>query len=193
MRNLAILGGVFVAGVLLGFPVAASLAPGEARDIPLGVEIFHRLCTGVGGLGTVAALFYVVRQFRLLSQQSELLQNNVLASMDGQLYGRLDAFNRLIVEHEAEYEMLDTLRVGVEQPGHRAGLHHLCDLGFSIYEQVHKLHTRFGLLDSADWDEWRQKMSYFFRKTYVSDYWGVVRERYSQAFRDFADTLITRS
>ena len=48
------------------------------------------------------------------------------------------------------------------------------------------------ILGVAFWDEWRQKMSDFFHKTYVSDSWRVVRDRYSQAFRDFADTL-TRS
>lgn len=190
MRSLLVLGAIGAVGAVLGFLVATSFpVSGQLRDIPVWVEIFHRICTGVGGLGTLAALLYVVRQFNLFHQQSELLQKNVLASLDGQLYGRLDSFNRLIVEHDVEYEMLDSLRVGAEQPGQRAGLHHLCDLGFSLFEQVYKLHARFGLMDATDWEEWRQRMVYFFSKSYVRGYWSAVRARYALSFRDFADGL----
>jgi hypothetical protein len=35
----------------------------------------------------------VLRQFNLLRTQSELVQKNVVASMDAQLYARLDSFN----------------------------------------------------------------------------------------------------
>lgn len=191
LRGLLIYGAVLAGGIILGLIVTGSWATtGAGRELPPWVEVFHRIGTGVGGLGTLAALLYVVRQFNLLRQQSELLQKNVLASLDSQLYARLDSFNRLIVEHETEYELLDSLSIGEERDGHRAGLHHLCDLAFSFFEQVYKCHTRYGLLDDADWEEWQQRMAYFFGKNYVGGYWRMVRARYASSFRDFADRLV---
>jgi len=76
----------------------------------------------------------------------------MLASLDGQLYNRLDSFNRLIVEHDAEYEMLSTTHVGEEQAGHRRGCNRLCDLAFTFYEQIFKHHFRYDLLDTEDWE-----------------------------------------
>lgn len=189
-----ILGAALAAGVALGLLLAASLsAVDQSREIPFWVEVSHRICTSIGGLGTVFALFYVVRQFSLLRQQSELMQKNVLASLDGQVYGRLDSFNRLIVEHNTEYELLDSLHAGDEQEGHRAELHHLCDTGLSFFEQIYKLHTRYGLLDSAGWDEWQQRMAYFFAKRYVGEYWQSVRTRYDVTFRNFVDQLTDKT
>ena len=75
--------------------------------IALWLEVVHRVCTSVGGLGTFVALIIVIQQFTLLRTQSELVQKNTRASMDGQLYARLDSFNKFIVEHFKEYAMLD--------------------------------------------------------------------------------------
>jgi hypothetical protein len=189
VRTLLILVAGVTLGAVLGFLLTFSPTAGGPQGVPVWLEVVQRVCTSVGGLGTAAALLYVARQFNLLRQQSDLVQKNVLASLDGQLYARLDALNRLIVEHDEEYEMLDTLRVGEEQPGHRATLHHLCDLGFTFYEQIFKHHTRYGLLETEDWEEWRQSMAHYFGKTYVRGYWQAVRSRYAKRFRDLADAL----
>ncbi len=190
VRTLLPLLGGLAAGVILTFLLASSATEGQHQPVPVWLEVIQRICTSVGGLGTAAALLFVIRQFNLLRQQSDLVQKNVRASLDGQLYARLDALNRLIVEHHEEYEMLDRLHLGEEQPGHRAGLHHLCDMGFTFYEQVHKHHDRYGLLDTEDWEEWQQGMAHFFGKSYVRGYWQAVRTRYARRFRDFADRLV---
>jgi hypothetical protein len=82
------------------------IANEERVTIALWLEVIHRVCTSIGGLGTFVAIIFVVRQFNLLHTQSELVQRNSMASLDGQLYGRLDSFNKVIVEHDAEYELL---------------------------------------------------------------------------------------
>src|SRR5947209_4823007 len=90
-------------GGVLGIPLGLMLAPlGTTEDtakVALWLEVVHRVCTSVGGLGTFVALLFVVRQFNLLRTQTELVQKNTAASMDGQLYARLDSFNKFIVEH----------------------------------------------------------------------------------------------
>src|SRR5438874_1523085 len=151
VRDVLILGIGLAAGVVIGFLVGLPSAGTGPAGVPVWLEMAHRVGTAVGGLGGVAALLYVVRQFNLLRQQSELVQKNTRATLDGQLYARLDCFNRFIVEHDVEYELLDTLREGEAEVGHRAKLHHLCDLGFTFYEQVFKHHTRYDLLETEDW------------------------------------------
>jgi hypothetical protein len=187
---------LLAAGVVLGLSIGLMLAPLVAAEghvtVAAWLEVAHRVCTSVGGLGTFAAIIFVVRQFNLLRAQSELVQKNTRASMDGRLYSRLDSFNRFIVEHDREYEMLDRPYERAEAADHRYRLHHLCDLGFTFYEEIFKHHVRYRLLDTEDWDEWRQNMAHFFGKPYVRGYWPAVAGRYARSFRAFADDLVAR-
>ena len=121
------------------------------------------------------------------------MQKNILASLDGQLYARLDSFNKFVVEHDAEYDMLGRPFGEVEPSAHRARLHHLCDLGFSFYEQIYKYHVRYDLLDTEDWEEWQQNLDHFLAKPYVRGYWHTTRDRYAKSFRDFANGLVART
>ena len=98
-------------GLVIGLSVGLMLTPLIASEndvkIAMWLEVVHRVCTSVGGLGTFVALIIVMRQFYLLRTQSDLVQKNIVASMDGQLYARLDSFNKFIVEHHKEYALLD--------------------------------------------------------------------------------------
>src|ERR1700676_4526050 len=93
-----------VIGLSMGLMLTPLIASENEVKVAMWLEIVHRICTSVGGLGTFVALLFVVRQFNLLHSQSELVQKNVAASMDGQLYARLDSFNRFVVEHAEDYE-----------------------------------------------------------------------------------------
>ncbi len=161
--------------------------------IALWLEVVHRVCTSVGGLGTFVTLIIVMRQFYLLRTQSDLVQKNVVASMDGQLYSRLDSFNKFIVEHHKEYALLDLPFERDASPDDRPQLHHLCDMGFTFYEEIYKHHVRYKLLDTEDWEEWRQNMVHFFSKPYVRGYWNTVSGRYARSFQTFASDLVARS
>jgi hypothetical protein len=125
--SLLILATGIIIGLSLGLMLAPFVAAEEHVTIAMWLEVVHRVCTSVGGLGTFVALIFVVRQFNLL-MQSELVQNNTRATMDGQLYSRLDSFNKFIVEHDNEYEMLNKPYERDEATDHRYRLHHLCDL-----------------------------------------------------------------
>ena len=118
------------------------------------------------------------------------MQKNILASLDGQLYARLDSFNKFIVEHDAEYDLLGKPYGDPETSAHRARLHHLCDLGFTFYEQIFKHHVRYDLLDTEDWEEWQRNMAHFFAKPYVRGYWQATRDRYARGFQAFAEGLL---
>lgn len=179
-------------GLVLG-PVLLQLGgPSDALGVPDWLEYVHRISTSIGGLGTVVALIFVVRQFNLLRQQTHLVQKNVASTLAAELYGRLDSFNRFIVEHHEVYELLDKPYPQPESPEQRSQLHHLCDLGFSFYEEIHKQKRRYDLLTPEDWDEWQKHMEHFFKKPYVRTYWQLAAHRYAQSFQEFAAEVIAR-
>ena len=183
-------------GVVLGIAIGLLLDPltraGERGQVALWIEVFHRLCTGIGGLGTFAALIVVLRQFNLLRTQSALVQKNIVASMDAQLYSRLDSFNRFVFEHYKEYDALDQPFLANEPPELKSKLHRMCELGFTFFEEIFKHHSRLKLLETEDWDEWEQNMDHFFVKPYVRGYWERVSGRYSKSFRLLVDELVTK-
>ena len=84
---------ILVAGIIIGLSFGLMLTPIIAHEervtIALWLEVVHRVCTSIGGLGTFVAIIFVVRQFNLLHTQSELVQRNTMATLDGQLYSRL--------------------------------------------------------------------------------------------------------
>lgn len=181
-------------GVVLGVAVGLLLDPltgaGDRGQVALWVEVFHRVGTGLGGLGTFVALVVVLRQFNLLRDQSALVQKNIVASMDSQLYARLDSFNRFVFEHSKEYDALDQPYLADEPPELRSKLHRMCELGFTFFEEIFKHHSRLKLLETEDWDEWVQNMNHFFTKPYARGYWGRIAGRYSLSFQVLANELV---
>src|SRR5450755_4635396 len=180
----------FVIGLSFGLMLTPLSATEDDVKVAMWVEIVHRVCTSVGGLGTFVALIIVMRQFHLLRTQSDLVQKNIMASMDGQLYARLDSFNKFIVEHYKEYAMLDQSFEKDASPEDRPKLHHLCDMGFTFYEEIYKHHVRYNLLETEDWEEWQQNMVHYFGKQYVRGYWKTVSGRYAGSFQRFANDLV---
>ena len=187
-----ILAMVFVVGLSFGLLLTPLIPSEDGVKVAMWLEVAHRLCTSVGGLGTFVALIIVLRQFYLLRTQSELVQKNIVASMEGQLYARLDSFNKVIVEHYKEYAMLDQPYERGAPPDDRPKLHHLCELGFTFFEEIFKHHSRLKLLETEDWDEWEQNMNHFFIKPYVRGYWGRVSGRYSKSFQLLMNELVMK-
>jgi hypothetical protein len=183
-------------GVVVGIAGGLMLNPltgGEERvQVATWLEVVHRVTTGIGGLGTFVALIVVLRQFYLLRTQSELVQKNVIASIDAQLYARLDSFNRFVFEHSQEYDLLDKPYLRAESPEQRSKLHRMCELGFTFFEEIFKHHARLKLLETEDWEEWQQNMVHFFRKPYVQGYWKTIAERYAKSFQGLVNELIEK-
>lgn len=187
---------VLVFGVVFGIALGLMLNPlvsGEDRgQVAIWLEVVHRVATGIGGLGTFIALIIVLRQFYLLRTQSELVQKNIVASMDAQLYVRLDSFNRFVFEHSQEYDLLDTPYLEVNSQERRSKLHRMCELGFTFFEEIFKHHVRLKLLETEDWDEWEQNLIHFFQKPYVRGYWKTVATRYAKSFQALANDLVLK-
>jgi hypothetical protein len=182
---------ILVFGIVLGIAIGLIFQPlVRAEDhgqVAIWLEVAHRVTTSIGGLGTFVALIIVLRQFYLLRAQSELVQKNIVASMDAQLYVRLDSFNRFVFEHSEEYDQLDTPYHQEESPAQRSKLHRMCELGFTFFEEIFKHHCRLKLLETEDWDEWEQNLIHFFRKPYVQGYWKTVAGRYAKTFQALAN------
>lgn len=183
-------------GVVLGIAIGLIVNPlaraGEHGQVSLWLEVVHRVMTGIGGLGTFVALIIVLRQFYLLRTQSELVQKNIVASMDAQLYARLDSFNRFVFEHSQEYDLLDKPYLEVQSLEQRSKLHRMCELGFTFFEEIFKHHVRLKLLETEDWDEWEQNLIHFFRKPYVQGYWKTIAGRYARSFQALANEHIEK-
>ena len=186
---------ILALGLVMGLSLGLVLTPLAAAEndvhVAMWLEVLHRLCTSIGGLGTLFALIVVMQQFFLLRKQTELVQKNIVASLDAQLYARLDSFNKFIVEHHKEYALLDQSFERDASPDDRPKLHHLCDLGYTFFEEIYKHHVRYQLLDTEDWEEWQQNMVHFFGKSYVRGYWKTVAGRYARSFQTFANELLT--
>ncbi|WP_020475367.1 hypothetical protein [Zavarzinella formosa] len=183
-------------GVVLGTAIGLLLNPlvkseGHLQAAPW-LEIAHRVCTAIGGLGTFVTLIIVVRQFRLLRNQSELVQKNIVTSMESQLYARLDSFNRFVFEHFQEYDLLDIPFPQQVSSDQRSKLHRMCELGYTFFEEIFKHHMRLKLEESEDWDEWEQNLIHFFRKSYVRGYWKTVSTRYAKSFQTLANDLVVK-
>jgi len=187
---------ILVFGVVLGIAIGLALHPLARADNPgqvaIWLEVVHRVCTGIGGLGTFIALIIVLRQFYLLRTQSELVQKNIVASTEAQLYARLDSFNRFVFEHSHEYDLLDKPYPPVDSPDQRSKLHRMCELGFTFFEEIYKHHIRLKLVDTEDWDEWEQNLIHFFKKPYVRGYWKTVATRYAKSFQALANELVVK-
>jgi hypothetical protein len=181
-----------VSGLAAGLNLAALGQSGQERPVAAWLEVTHRVATAVGGLGSFLALIVVLRQFHLLRTQSELVQKNVLASVDAQLYARLDSFNRFVFEHSQEYDLLDSPFPQVESQAQRSRLHRMCEMGFTFFEEIFKHHARLKLLETEDWDGWEQNLRHFFGKPYVRGYWKVVAGRYTKCFQTQVNDLVGR-
>jgi hypothetical protein len=96
LQLLLILAAGLVVGAVGGYLLAASPAQAEATHVPAWLEVLQRVCTSVGGLGTFAALIFVILQFQQLGTQNKLVSKNIRASLDGHLYARFDSFNHFI-------------------------------------------------------------------------------------------------
>lgn len=181
-------------GIVLGLAIGLMLRPlswkEESGQVALWLEVLHRVTTGIGGLGSFIALIVVLRQFYLLRAQSELVQKNIMASMDAQLYARLDSFNRFVFEHSSEYDLLDSPFKSVDSQEVRSKLHRMCELGFTFFEEIFKHHTRLHLLETEDRNEWMQNLLHFLCKPYVQGYWKVVAPRYSSSFQALVNSLL---
>lgn len=176
-----------VLGMALGLMLNPLTGVQNERQVAVWLEVVHRVCTGVGGLGTFVALIIVLRQFYLLQAQTELVQKNIVASMDAQLYARLDSFNRFVFEHHREYDLLDQPYTQLESLDLRSKLHRMCELGFTFFEEIFKHHVRLQLLETEDWNEWEQNLLHFFSKPYVRGYWKTVAQRYAKSFQALAN------
>jgi hypothetical protein len=181
-------------GTIMGLAIGLILNPlilsADRLEVHLWLEVMHRVLTSIGGLGTFIALIFLYRQFHLLQSQSDLVQKNIAASLDAQLYVRLDSFNRFVFEHSREYDLLDTPYSQIGSLEQRSKLHRMCELGFTFFEEIYKHHIRKQLLETEDWEEWQQNLIHFFEKPYVQGYWKKVAPRYAKSFQIMANQVI---
>ena len=68
---------------------------------------------------------------------------------------------------------------------------YLCDIAFTLFEEVYYHRIEFELLDDENWESWRRSIKSFVTRPYVTKYWQTVRSQYSDSFSDTIDQVLT--
>lgn len=67
---------------------------------------------------------------------------------------------------------------------------YLCDMAFTMFEEVYYHRIEFELLDDENWESWRRSLKTFVHRPYVRKYWTMVRGQYSASFSKTIDAII---
>ena len=67
---------------------------------------------------------------------------------------------------------------------------YLCDIAFTLFEEVYYHRIEFELLDDENWESWRRSIKSFVTRPYVTKYWQTVRSQYSDSFSETIDKVL---
>lgn len=67
---------------------------------------------------------------------------------------------------------------------------YLCDIAFTLFEEVYYHRIEFELLDDENWESWRRSIKSFVVRPYVTKYWQMVRSQYSDSFSETIDRIL---
>lgn len=67
---------------------------------------------------------------------------------------------------------------------------YLCDIAFTLFEEVYYHRIEFELLDDENWESWSRSIKSFIIRPYVTKYWITVRSQYSDSFSETIDRIL---
>lgn len=70
---------------------------------------------------------------------------------------------------------------------------YLCDMAFTMFEEVYYHRIEFELVDDESWESWKRSVKSFVSRPYVMKYWSMVRAQYSDSFSVTIDAFIKES
>jgi hypothetical protein len=201
---------------LFAAPCLAQESPKTAEEkVPIGLEITQRIAQIVAASVSAITLIIVLFQFKILRRQFELAQSqfqtaqnqfnlaqkqfdlmhrNIRAAAEGQIYARLDALNKLILDNAGVFIQLQTKEFVPDDPDkEKTQLRTMCDMAFTLYEQIYNNRLNHDLLKMEDWDVWQKSMEEFFSKRkFARSYWKSVSDRYSPGFRSWINPIVKK-
>ena len=158
----------------VGLGVLLWLAPDEKQ----GLEKLYYACgTAFGLLGAVGTLTLVWVFLREGTRAVTALKSAAYS----QLYGRLADLTKALMDG---CERRDWFADPPERDQERTqdARSHLCDLAFSLFEEVYYQRHKFRLLDDEDWNGWLHTIQTFMSRHYAKAYWQIAHRHYPEPF-----------
>jgi hypothetical protein len=145
------------------------------------------------GLLLLAWQSYLLRkQVNANADQLRLTQESMRATLDGQLFARLDAINSLVAQQYKLYEGLFQ-PFNPDIPRKNDPTHILADIALTLYEHVFNIHDKYKMMSPSEWESWEHSMDQVFELPYFSGYWKAhARKNYKPEYRNLVDIRIER-
>jgi len=150
--------------------------------------------------GVVSALVVpiLVWQTKLLrdqiarnAEQLKLTRDAMQASLDGQMFARLDSINSLLLQNYGLYSDL-TQKFEETTPPNGSKAHIVADMILTFYEHVYNIRHKFSLMDDDEWEAWIRSMKQVLELQYIKGYWiNFAKMRYKTKYREFIDGIIS--
>lgn len=165
---------------LLAIPGGAclSLYLWLAPDEKTGLEkLYYSLATSFGFVGAVAAMTLV---WVFLHEGTRAI-TALKSSAYSQVYGRLADLTKALM---TGCETRDWFAEPSERDPERTQdpRSHLCDMAFSLFEEVYYQRHKFRLLDREDWRSWVRTIETFMSRPYAKAYWRLTQSHYADSF-----------
>ena len=145
----------------------------------------YKLGSIVSSLVVPLLLWQIVlfrRQIAMNQEQIRLMQQTMQATLDGQIYARLDTINELVIGEKGLYGKLFESYKGGDAL-HTEVTRYLVDMALTFFEHVHNQRFKYKMMDDAEWQAWVSTMRNVLSLPYVKGYWQQsAGERYPGDF-----------
>lgn len=131
--------------------------------------------------------FLLRQQVKANAEQLKLTTETMKATLDGQMFARLDAINGLLAQHYELYTGLYTeFDPTVALKDDRT--HLVADIALTFYEHVFNVHHKYEMMDPAEWESWEHGMDQVLTLPYFQGYWKErARGNYKPEYRTLID------
>ena len=159
------------------------------------MELWSAVAAWLSALAAAVGVPFIIWQLRLLRQSAQANRAVMQASVDGQIYTRIDAVNTLLIQHDSVAKALYSQFDQASAPGPERDL---ADMLFTIFEQLfrqrHLLDPDKSLISDSQWAAWQAAMMREFEKPYLVGYWRESAcKRYELDFAEFLNRLVNRA
>lgn len=165
---------------ILAIPAAVGLGlslwftPDEKKGLE---KLFYACTTAFGFLGAVGTLSLVWVFLREGTRAVTALK----ASAYSQIYGRLADLTKALMDGCEERDWFANPPEGDRERAQDPRTH-LCDMAFSLFEEVYNQRHKFHLLDDEDWRGWLRTMQSFMSRGFARAYWRIAQSHYPGPF-----------
>ena len=159
------------------------------------VEVWSAVASWISAIAAAVGVPFIVWNLNLLRQSAVANRAVMQASVDAQIYTRIDAVNTLLIQHQDIARALYAPFTDLGVPGPER---ELADMILTIFEQLfrqrHLLDPDKPLISDTQWIAWQFSMEREFEKPFLVGYWQQsASKRYEPDFADFLNGIVAKS